>query len=84
MTSTISDRMLEYVKSLPQYRTILGNERVMYLEKFDGIAPSESSNNQHFLTEVYHITGNEFHVTYGLSDDDGNDPFVEVLINRTA
>lgn len=30
------------------------------------------------------MTGNEFHVTYGLSDDDGNDPFVEVLINRTA
>lgn len=79
--SEISARMLEYVKSLPQYVAILGNERIMYLEQFAGITPSESTNNQHFMTDVYHVCGNEFHVTHGLADEQGNSPSVEMVMH---
>lgn len=59
----------------PPRRELVGDEynHIWLLLKLKG--PSSESNNQHTITEIYHLSDKTYHVTYGF----GHNPIIEEI-----
>ena len=52
----------------PTRRELGKEEREFVLPQLQAIKPEGSSNNQHTMTDVYHLGGKVYHVHFGLYD----------------
>jgi len=52
----------------PPTRELNKEERALILPLLQAIEPESSSNNQHTMTDVYHLNGKTYNVHFGLYD----------------
>jgi hypothetical protein len=60
----------------PRTRILEGSERANVELMCSLVEPTQSSNNQRTMTDVYMINQKEYHITYGLEDE----PVIEEIL----
>ena len=64
-------RLKAFVRKImgPERRRLEGQEAKNVELMCTLVEPTETSNNQRTITDVYHINLKEYHITYGLEDE---------------